>query len=461
MVEGPGEKLINRLALKNKTLLFIITATGILSSCSPSGLIKKNAVPFLKDSSVYSSHVGIHIYDMDAAATLYDFQADKYFVPASNTKLVTTFAALTFLGDSLVAIEVAQNDTAVFIKPKGDPTILHPEFTHQPVVALLQKTAKPVYVVSPSHYPTPFGPGWSWSDYNYAYSAERSVFPVYGNVVRWVQERTGEAPAQENVMDESVMIYSLPEVTWKVRFSADTSVKNFYVQRQRFENNFTISQGQEKKRELDIPFITGELQAAVDLLPDTIRQPVSLLENDLPQGLIFKTLHSQPVDSLLRPMMHRSDNFFAEQVLLMAAEQEFQVMDESKLIAKLLSEELKDLPQAPRWADGSGLSRFNLFSPRDFTHLLTKMRLAFGMERMKNILPTGGQGTLQQYYLQDSGFIFAKTGTLSGVVALSGYLQSVKGKWLAFSVLVNNHRADAVMIRRRVEAFLQNVRRNY
>ena len=316
-------------------------------------------------------------------------------------------------------------------------------------------------MISPAYYPSPFGPGWSWSDYNYAYSAERSVFPVYGNVVKWIQERTGEAPAQENVMDESIMIYSLPEVNWKVRFSADTSIKNFYVQRQRFDNSFTISQGQEKKRELDIPFVTGELQAAVELLPDTIRQPVYLRENDLPPGLLFQSIHSQPVDSLLRPMMHRSDNFFAEQVLLMAAEKEFQLMDESKLIAKLLNEDLKDLPQAPRWADGSGLSRFNLFSPRDFTQLLSKMKLAFGMERMKNLLPTGGQGTLRQYYLQDSGFIFAKTGTLSGVVALSGYLQSAKGKWLAFSVLVNNHRSDAVMIRRRVEAFLQTVRRNY
>ncbi len=457
----PRKEVENRPALMNKNLL-IIVATAWFASCSPARLVTDKAEPLLKDSALAAAHVGIHIYDIDEAKTIYDFQGDKYFVPASNTKLVSCYAALKFFGDSLVSVEVAENDTAVFIKPKGDPTLLHPDYKNQPVISFLQRSAKPVYLVSSAGNITPFGPGWSWNDYNYAYSAERSAFPVYGNIVKWVQEISGEAPTVENVMDESIAVYSLPEVNWKVRFSTDTAVKNFYVQRERVENIFTISQGRERKKaEQDVPFVTGGLQGAIDLLPDTIRQPVYLMENELPAGLKFRSIYSQPVDSLLRPMMHRSDNFFAEQVLLMAGEQLFHEMDESKVIKQLLMEDLKDLPQQPRWADGSGLSRFNLFSPRDFTHLLVKMKNAFGMDRLKHILPTGGQGTLRQYYLQDSGSIFAKTGTLSGVVALSGYMMTSKGKWLAFSVLVNNHRSDAVAIRRRVESFLQEVRKKY
>ena len=445
----------------NKSFL-IIVATAWLAACSPARLVSDKTALLLKDSTLATAHVGIHIYDIAEAKTLYDFQGDKYFVPASNTKIVSCYAALKIFGDSLVSVEVAENDTAVFVKPKGDPTLLHPDFKNQPVISFLQQKAKPVYLVPVRGTVTPFGPGWSWNDYNFAYSAERNSFPVYGNIVKWVQERISEAPTQENVMDESIAVYSLPEVNWKVRFSADTSTKNFYVQRERVENSFTISQGREaKKVEQDVPFVTGGMQAAIDLLPDTLRQPVHLMENNLPPGLQFRTIHSQPVDSLLRPMMHRSDNFFAEQVLLMAGEKLFHEMDESKVVQQLLMEDLSDLPQPPRWADGSGLSRFNLFSPRDFTWLLVKMKTAFGMERLKHIFPTGGQGTLRQYYLQDSGSIFAKTGTLSGVVALSGYMLTTRGKWLAFSVLVNNHRSDAVAIRRRVETFLQDIRKNY
>ena len=79
-----------------------------------------------------------------------------------------------------------------------------------------------------------------------------------------------------------------------------------------------------------------------------------------------------------------------------------------------LKTDFKNLPQKPRWVDGSGLSRYNLFSPRDFVFILEKMKNDFGMERIKNIFPTGNDGTLTNYYRAEKGYIFAKTGSLSG-----------------------------------------------
>ena len=83
------------------------------------------------------------------------------------------------------------------------------------------------------------------------------------------------------------------------------------------------------------------------------------------------------------------------------------------------------------------------------------------MERIKEVFPTGNDGTLRNYYNADSGYFFAKTGTLSGVVALSGYMYTNKNKLLLFSVLVNNHQASATAVRRAVEKFLQGIRREY
>jgi D-alanyl-D-alanine carboxypeptidase/D-alanyl-D-alanine-endopeptidase (penicillin-binding protein 4) len=84
-----------------------------------------------------------------------------------------------------------------------------------------------------------------------------------------------------------------------------------------------------------------------------------------------------------------------------------------------------------------------------------------GMERVEEIFPAGGEGTLRGYYAADQSYLYAKTGTLSGVVALSGYLSSASGKPLIFSVLVNNHRASASEVRRAVERFLVEVRGKY
>jgi len=74
---------------------------------------------------------------------------------------------------------------------------------------------------------------------------------------------------------------------------------------------------------------------------------------------------------------------------------------------------------------------------------------------------TGGTGTISNYYKADSNFIFAKTGTLSGVVAFSGFLYTKKGKLLIFSTLVNNHQASSTAVRRAVEKFIQGIRERY
>src|SRR5207253_2251461 len=94
-------------------------------------------------------------------------------------------------------------------------------------------------------------------------------------------------------------------------------------------------------------------------------------------------LYSQPTDSLLKPMMHNSDNFFAEQTLLMISNEKLGFMNDAAIIDTLLRADYKSLPQKPRWVDGSGLSRYNLFTPQDFVAILEKIKAEFGMERIK------------------------------------------------------------------------------
>ena len=127
-------------------------------------------------------------------------------------------------------------------------------------------------------------------------------------------------------------------------------------------------------------------------LEDTLK--VEVTPASIAEGYKFnpppkKIIHSQPTDSLLKPMMHRSDNFFAEQSLLMVSNEMLGVMNDAKIIDTLLKTDLKDLPQKPRWADGSGLSRYNLFTPQSLVAILNKMKNEFGMERLKVILPRG------------------------------------------------------------------------
>jgi serine-type D-Ala-D-Ala carboxypeptidase/endopeptidase (penicillin-binding protein 4) len=438
-----------------KQLLIINYSLLTLASCSVQKQISKSAVQLvLKDSSLTTAHVGISIYDPATNKYWYDYQGDHYFVPASNTKIPTCYATMKYLGDSLMGALKAENDTAIFILPTGDPTLLHPDFRQHPVFDFLRNARKKIYATDLQWKEEGLGSGWSWNDYNESYLAERSPMPIYGNVIKWVQEKENNEPA---------VIYSVPEINWEVNFDT-TKGKRFSVVRNIYDNIYNVTESNEKQREVDVPFATHGMKATLELLSDSLHKTIGLLLPSQLQKAItlhIGAIHSQPTDSLLKPMMHRSDNFFAEQSLLMVSYKLLGVMNDEKIIDTLLKTDFKDLPQKPRWVDGSGLSRYNLFSPKDFVFILNKMKNDFGMERIKDILPTGNEGTLSNYYKSENGYIFAKTGTLSGVVSLSGFLYTKKNKLLIFSVLVNNHNSSATAVRRAVEKFIEGLRNAY
>jgi D-alanyl-D-alanine carboxypeptidase/D-alanyl-D-alanine-endopeptidase (penicillin-binding protein 4) len=327
---------------------------------------------------------------------------------------------------------------------------LHPGFPDQPVIRFLQNIHRNLYLTEGNWQDRPFGRGWAWDDYNDDYMPERSAFPVYGNLIRWVQDTN------------SGSFYSIPEVDWRVRFSPDSSKTGFSVRRDVHDNVFVITEGQGRIHEQDVPFITDGIASAATLLKDTVGRAVGIrkgLPATMSPGLAV--IHSRPLDSMFRPMMYNSDNFFAEQTLLMVGNEWLGNMNDGHIIDTLLNSDLKGLPQRPIWVDGSGLSRNDLFTPMDFVWLLDKMSQEFGLARLKTILPTGGKGTLSSYYKADSGYIFAKTGSLSGVVALSGYLITKKDHLLLFSILVNNYTGSGVTVRRQMEQWIHHIRDSY
>jgi D-alanyl-D-alanine carboxypeptidase/D-alanyl-D-alanine-endopeptidase (penicillin-binding protein 4) len=456
--------MINRLAV-----LLIVLAACFGQACTPartaaSGVPAKSSngplQRFTEDTLLHQpgllpAQVGICLFDPGTSTYLYNLQGDKYFIPASNTKLFSLYAGLKHLGDSLVGLRYRVTDTAVFLQPTGDPTLLHPSFPDQPVIRWLQATRRNLYLTEGNWQDRAFGRGWAWDDYNDDYMPERSAFPVYGNLIRWVQDTT------------SGSFYSIPEVDWKVRFSPDSSKQGFSVRRDVHDNVFVITEGKGRIRQQDVPFITEGVVSAAALLKDTVGRAVGVRKdwprNSAPAGMMAGpgVLHSRPVDSMFRPMMYNSDNFFAEQTLLMVGNEWLGKMNDGRIIDTLLNGDLKGLPQRPIWVDGSGLSRNDLFTPQDFVWLLNKMSQEFGLARLKNILPTGGTGTLSSYYKADSGYIFAKTGSLSGVVALSGYLITKKDRLLLFSILINNYTGSGVTVRRQMEQWIHHVRDLY
>lgn len=419
-----------------------LIAVFFFTSCSISKRIDRVAKQtILSDQHFQNAHTGIAVYDPSTSKFIFDYQGDKYFTPASNTKLASCYAAMKYLGDSIPGLFYhVENDSTITIKGTGDPTFLHRDFSNQPALDLL-KAYKMIHIVAPEFHQY-LGNGWSWNDYTEDYMAPRSQMPLYGNTAKFYLSPDGNLTISPDYFTSSTNI--------------DGSVSNgFSVDRPWSSNQFTVISGRQKSTE--VPFVPTD-STLLFLLADTLHSSVDLVPD---RKTDYQLKHSQSLDSMLAIMMHRSDNFFAEQSLLMVSEKLLGKMNDRLIVQQILSTEFKDMPQQPSWVDGSGLSRYNLFSPKDFVFILQKMKNEFGLERMKAILPTGGTGTIASLYKEDSGFIFVKTGTLNGVVALSGYLYTKKNKLLLFSVLVNNHRSSSADIRKGIEKFIQSLRNQF
>jgi serine-type D-Ala-D-Ala carboxypeptidase/endopeptidase (penicillin-binding protein 4) len=429
--------------------------TFFLIACSPAQRISKTLRKQLNTDSAFTyAHIGVSVYDATGQTSLFQFNSNKYFVPASNIKIPTLYAGMKYLGAKLPGLLVEDKGDSLLIQPTGDPTLLHVDYKQHPVFDYLLSIKKPIAINNSNWKTDALGSGWTWNDYLGYYSAERSAMPVYGNYILWTQQHTVENKG--SVKDTSVLVYTQPEINWPTTFSS-AKESRFGIYRPRTENVYTITEGREMKAELEIPFVTNGITATLELLKDTLYKEITVsttIPTPKPQ-----IIYSQPSDSMFKPLMFRSDNFYAEQTLMMVSNQLLGYMDEQKLIDSILQSDFKNMPQKPRWADGSGLSRYNLFTPDDFVWLLLKMKEEFGMERLKTIFATGNSGTLRNFYKEEAGFIYAKTGTLSGVVALSGYLYTSKNKLLVFSFLVNNHNTSSVAVRRAVEKFIKELRK--
>ena len=422
--------------MRSKKVFFSSVLVLILASCSTTKLTRTLSKKI--DTSFYDNQfTGIYIYDVKSDKVLFNYNGEKYFTPASNTKIFTLFTGLTMLPDSIPAFKYAINKDTITIQGTGDPTFLHNYFKDSTALKLAGKFAK-VNVITNNIKDKRYGPGWAWEDFDSYFSAERSAFPIYGNVV--------------TVQNEDSIVVQPAYYQNKIKIT-DT----FYG-RDEYKNNFYFRK--DRKSETEIPMIIDST-LTVTLWNELLPNKVSLIQTS---AIEPKTIaYSVPSDSLYRRMMEVSDNFLAEQILILASSTFSDTLSSSKARKFMFENQLKDIKQPPRWVDGSGLSRYNLFTPMSFVEILTKLYKTIPEERLFHLFPVGGKfGTIKNWYAgTNKPYVFAKTGTVGNNHNISGYLLTSSGKILVFSFMNNHFKKTNDEIRTQMQQTFEWLRDNY
>jgi len=415
-----------------------------------------------EDSDTFRKTItGFMLYDLESDSTIYAENENKYMIPASNTKLFTYFAGLNVLGDRIPALKYTIKGDSLIFWGTGDPSFLHPDFGTKDVYDFLSSFEGNLYFSDSNFNDENLGPGWSWADYNSYYSAEKSPLPIYGNVARVTIEHIEEY----HLAKENGEYLINPKIFNKYIDEGVLSDNGrFVLERDRVGNEFEYAFTSDTSRyETDKPFHYSP-QLIVELLSDTLNKRVEYLpKSELPSD--HEMIYSMESDSLYKKMLLPSDNLLAEQIMLMISGVVGDELNSSAGIRYVKDNFLSDLPDEANWRDGSGLSRYNLFTPRSMVALLEKLDEKVEEGQLLDALPQGGkQGTIRRLYANKDGgepYVFAKTGTLSNNHCLSGYVITRSGKNLIFSFMNNNYVISTREVQAQMDEILWFIYQNY
>jgi serine-type D-Ala-D-Ala carboxypeptidase/endopeptidase (penicillin-binding protein 4) len=413
---------------------------------------------FFNESDVFKqSMTGFALFDPEQDSLIHNHEAHRYYTPASNTKLFTLYAALNILPDTLPSLRYHIRNDTLFFRGTGDPTFLNPNFDNNTAFEFL-KNREETLVYNDSHFEDHhFGSGWPWDWYPAPYAPEKAPFPIYGNVVRMQTQQVALIMLNEDQPVKPAFFEKyLENRGWN-------SNQLSLVDREFRENRFLYApKADTARQERMIPFVYSS-ELFVELLADTLEREIGYSNDN--RVNFDQTLNGIPADTVYRRLMLNSDNLVGEQLLLMISDHLFGRMDAAQAINYSVGNFMNSLPDTPRWSDGSGLTRYNLMTPRSIVVLLDKLYDEYGEEKIMPMFPAGGErGTISGRYAPPEGeppFVFAKTGTLRNNNALSGYVFTNSGRRLIFSFVNNNFVVSGNAILSEMENALNVIRETY
>jgi D-alanyl-D-alanine carboxypeptidase/D-alanyl-D-alanine-endopeptidase (penicillin-binding protein 4) len=443
---------------------------------------------------------GIRIVDLDSGAVLYDLNAGRFFVPASNTKLFTTALGLMRLGpdyryrttvlagrapDAAGAVPdlrlVGGGDPNLSARAipyrtgpiTGDPLAAVEDLADQLVARGVRRVNGGIIGDDTAYVWAPFPDGWSIDDPLWEYGAPVSALTLNDNAFT-LSVRPGERAGDlaRVALEPGLEFYRIDN---RVRTVAAGGPRRLQIDREPGSRQLrlwgTLPLGDEGRTTLlgiDDPAayaasalaralarrgvaISGGVRAE-HLFPNQIEDLAKGPVPAPPAGIELARRESAPLFEDLRITAKVSQNLHAELTLRAVARARRGIGSREAGLEEMRTflDEAGIDRAAYNFADGSGLARLNLVTPAAVVQLLRYMWASPARENWSAILPVAaGDGTLANRFsgTAAAGRIRAKTGSLSHVSALSGYAARAGGGRLAFAILVNNYNGSTAEVR--------------
>ncbi|MBN1968251.1 MAG: D-alanyl-D-alanine carboxypeptidase [Candidatus Delongbacteria bacterium] len=414
-------------------------------------------------------------------SVLYSHRKDYKLIPASNMKIITTISALDILGPEFkyetvyeISGEIRKSELHGNIKiiGSGDPTNGRDYFKNRSIGnrrfsnfahflrdSLEIKTIRGEIIVDNDFPNTLYGSGWEYDDLTEYYAAPISKLSFNENLIKL------------NIVND--MVNTSPEYEFSYNFIKDNDTRAQVYRLANTDSLLIISDfngNYIKYSTVSDPakLFKGQLIRVLEL------SNIKVLSKDYenPKILDYYYDKSDSMDVMLYKANSESNNFYAEQLYRTAIEH-FALSNDSIITLKKDRNQyysISDINSAASSiysilyginvnpADGSGLSRKNLISAEEMNRVLRKgYKSDHFRQLLHSIAKPGYDGTLENKFSSDilSERVFAKSGSMTNVQCLSGYLVTENGTLVFFSILCNNFSGSSSRIVRYIEYLLE------
>ena len=459
-----------------KKILIILLLTSLnLSAQSNVKKLQREITKVINDTFFVHTQIAISVYDLKENKQLYHHNDKLLLYPASNMKLLTTAAALTYLGEdyifqtSLYHTGIINSDTLY-----GDLYVaggFDPEFSTSDLDSMIQSVKSlGIKYITGNLYADIFlkdslywGKGWMWDDDPDPTQPRLSSLNINDNSIEIYVEGTNVGSPGKviltpetnyvEVVNNSITVSPSEKTDLKITRDWVNGTNKIIIDGKVRSGVVTDSSVQKEKLNLINPYFYFLTLLREHLANQGINVNGENKIAHLPENSVYLASFNRGIDSVIVHQNKESNNMYAEMLLYALALNDSGVPALAKNGIQALKNLIKLLNLNPGnyyIADGSGVSRYNLLSTELLSNLLKYMYHSHYYYLYYNSLPIAGiDGTLKKRMINSSatGKVRAKTGTLEGVSALSGYVRTRSNSLLTFSVMIQNYVGKSTVAR--------------
>lgn len=424
----------------------------------------KRSLDKIVDQHSGTANVGIEVVSLRSGLRLYQKNADNLFVPSGCLKLFTAASALSTLGPDYQFSTTVWTDGKItgkklvgnlYLKGSGDPELQAKDLealAFELKLMGIEEITGTLYVDNTEFDGVSQGPGWMWDDAaDYRNSPMDALTVNHSCLQLWI------CPGDDCSMPAKVFVHpktafvnveNLSKTT-KETDSTIAVVRSLSHNKNLIQINGGIGQTSEPIA-YEVSLNQPHLYTGHVFLEYLAKQNISLSgiveEKALPsEGLQLAEHKSRSLSLIVQKMMKESDNLYADCLFKKTGQMRFNTKgtwsNASQAVREFLSQRVGLNTSEMVVLDGSGLSRYNLVSPRQFVDFLTEVKkeFPFSSEFLASLPVSGVDSSLRAVISDDrlSSKVRAKAGLMKGVRTMSGYVSTKDGEELAFSIMLN------------------------